>query len=276
MAVGLLLIGLLSDMSLYDKFHENHDRIYRVISKYKYLEQEDNTRYASTSLRAAEVIEESVPGIEEVAVLYRGFSRDIKAGDRTVSLSGHWAGESFFDVFSFPMVGGDPSTALINPYSIVLTEESAMKLFGDADALRKTIVRAGEKGDEQFVVTGVIQNVPVFSHLKFDMLVSLSTRAITEKDNGYEMSWDHMWSAYVYLLLPAGSDLQNIQTNLDTLSAREDKTVRNTRIRLSLQPLSEIALGEDLNNSIGPVMVRSNVWMIGVLSVIVILLPALD
>jgi ABC-type antimicrobial peptide transport system permease subunit len=67
------------------------------------------------------------------------------------------------------------------------------------------------------------------------------------------------------------TDIQNLQTNLNAISMKENKTVKNTTIGLSLQPLGDIALGEDLNNSIGLVMVRSNVWMIGVLSFIVIL-----
>src|SRR5688500_8972679 len=118
MAVGLLMISLLADMHQYDKFHENYDRIYRVISKYKYLDQEDQSYYASTSLRAGEAIAESIPGIEEIAVVYRGFRGDIKAGERTVPLSGHWANESFFKVFTFPTISGDALTALKDPYSI--------------------------------------------------------------------------------------------------------------------------------------------------------------
>lgn len=271
MAVGLLLIVLLSDMNGYDKFHKNHDRIYRVISKYTYLDQENDDYFASTSLRAGQSIQESIAGIEQIAVLHSGLSGDIRFDDKTVPLSGLWANESFFKVFTFPMVSGDPSTALKNPYSIVLTEKSAKKLFGEADALGKTIVRAGNKGDQEFVVTGVIEDVPSFSHMKFDMLASLSTRGITEKNNPFEMVWDNMWSAYVYLLLPEKKDLQNLQTNLNAISEKENKTVKNSTIKLALQPLSEIALGEDLNNSIGPVMVSSNVWMIGVLSIIVIL-----
>lgn len=271
MAVGLLLITLLSDMNGYDKFHKNHDRIYRVISKYTYLDKENDNYFASTSLRAGQSIQESIPGIEQITVLHRGLSGDMKFDEKTVPLSGLWANESFFKVFTFPMVSGDPSTALKNPYSIVLTEKSAKKLFGDADALGKTIVRPGDKGDQEFVVTGVIKDVPSFSHMKFDMLASLSTREITEKDNPFEMLWDNMWNAYVYLLLPETTDLQNLQTNLNAISEKENKTVKNSTIKLALQPLSEIALGEDLNNSIGPVMVSSNVWMIGVLSVIVIL-----
>ncbi len=270
MAVGLLLIGLLSDMNKYDKFHENHDRIYRVISNYKYLDQDDSD-FASTSLRAGKSIQESLPGIEKIAILYGGFSGDLKFNEKTVPLSGLWANESFFNVFTFPMISGDPSTALKNPHSIVLTEKYANKLFGNADAIGKTIIRPGDKGDHEFIVTGVIKDVPSFSHMKFDVLTSLSTREITEKDNKDEMVWDNIWSAYVYLLLREGADLHNLQTNLNTISVEENKTVKNTTIKLSLQPMTEIALGEDLNNSIGPVMGSSNVWMIGVLSVIVIL-----
>src|SRR5688572_22632844 len=135
MAVGLIMIALLSDMRRYDQFHENYDRIYRVISKRTYLERETKPHYASTSLRAGQAIKESVPGIENIAVLYKGFKGDIKSGDNTVPLSGHWANESFFKVFTSPMISGDPSTALKEPYSIVLTETSAGKLFGHKEVL---------------------------------------------------------------------------------------------------------------------------------------------
>lgn len=271
MAVGLLMIALLSDMNRYDKFHEHYDRIHRVISKYKYLDREDNSYYASTSLRAGQAIEESVPGIEAMTILYRGFDGDMKTADKTVPLTGHWADSALFKVFTFPLLSGDPATALKEPYSVVLTEQTAIKLYGNTDVLGKSLIRPGDEGDTEFVITGVVSDVPAFSHLKFDMLASLSTRAIRQKDNPDEMSWDNMWSAYVYLLLPRDSDLQNLHANLNQLAAREDKTVKNVSIKLSTQPLSQIALGDDLNNSIGSVMVRSNVWMIGVLTIIVIL-----
>ena len=70
------------------------------------------------------------------------------------------------------MISGDPSTALKSPFSIVLTEKSAKKLFGDIDPIGKTILRATDKGDQEFVITGVMQEAPTFSHLKFDMLGS--------------------------------------------------------------------------------------------------------
>lgn len=270
MAVGLVMIGLLSDTFQYDKFHKGYDRIYRVISKYKYLGRETSNAYASTSLRAGQAIEESIPGIEAIAILYRGFRGDVEFGEKTVPLSGHWANESFFDVFTFPMIRGDPSTALKAPYSIVLTETSAKKLFASTDILGKTVTVLENTRQSQFIVTGVVQDVPIFSHLKFDMLASLSTRAL-QNDYPWEMSWDNIWKGYVYLLVPENADIENLQNSLNMLSAAEDQTVKNVSIRLSLQPLSGIALGEGLINSIGPVMVASSIWVIGSLSIIVIL-----
>jgi putative ABC transport system permease protein len=80
-----------------------------------------------------------------------------------------------------------------------------------------------------------------------------------------------MWNGYVYLLVQKETDIENLQANLTALAAKEDKSVENSSVKLSLQSLGNIALGPDLNNSIGPVMGSSNVWMIGILSFVVIL-----
>lgn len=270
MSVGLLLIGLLSDMFSYDRFHVKGDHIYRVISKYSYLEQEDRSFYASTSPRAGKEIKENVPGIEAITCLYNNFSGDVKVNDeKTVPLNGLWADEAFFKVFSFSMVQGNPETALKEAFSIVLSETAAKKLFGDGQPLGKIVTLFNTR---EFTVTGVVKDPPKFSHIKFEMLGSLSTRDVIEKENWeQEMSWVNIWQGYTYILLPEGADLANIQNNLDVLCERLNATVKNSKVRLSLQPLYDIALGEDLNNSLGLVMGIQGVWMTGGLAIIVIL-----
>jgi putative ABC transport system permease protein len=273
MSVGLMMIALLSDMYVYDDFHENKSRIYRVISKYKYLDKE-YVDYASTSLQAGYVIKESVAGIEKVAIMRAGFLGDnIKTDEKTIPLGegGMWANESFLSVFTFPMESGNASTALKEPFTIVLTRQLAKKLFGQADPMGKTIMIPGNNGYDNYTVTGVIKDIPAFSHMKFDLLASLSTRKITEKDDKNEFAWGDIWFGYVYLLLPEKADLKKLQATLDKISHKENQATKRESVDLSLQPLSEIALGKDLHNSIGPVMERSNVWMIGLLSFIVIL-----
>jgi putative ABC transport system permease protein len=268
MSVGLLLIALLSDMRSYDRFHEKGDRIYRVVSQYHYLDHIDESFYASTSPAVGKEVKENMPGVEATALLFNGFGGDIKAENKTVPLDGLYANESFFDVFSFQLLEGNASTALKAPFSMVITETSAKKLFGSESALGKVVAQS----DQSYTITGVVKDPPKFSHIKFGLLVSLSTLEVTEKE-GWDkvMKWDNIWSGYTYMLLSKDADIENIQRNLTIFAEKNDNAVPNTKVRLSTQPLFDIALGEDMNNSLGNIMGESEVIMIGVLSIIVIL-----
>lgn len=274
MSVGLLMIVMLSDLFSYDKFHENGDRIWRITSNYQFLDQKEDAGYASTSLKAGLAVKETFTGIEDVAIFGDRFDGDVKYGDKTVVLTGHWANESVFNVFTFPMLAGNPKTALKDPYSVVVTETTAKKLFGDVDPMGKSLQLLDDDHDKNvdYVVTGVVKDVPRFSHVRFDVLMSLSTHENIGRDRKEsDLKWDDMWNYHVYLLLPEHPNLEALQSNLDALSERENKTVKNTTIALSLQSLNDIAFGEDKYNEIGSTMVDSNVWMIGVLTFVVIL-----
>ncbi len=269
MSVGLVMISVLTDIFSYDTFHKNREHIYRVISRYDYLDKKyDNDFMATTSLRAARLIEETLPVQKEVAILRRDFEGDLTFSEKTIPFMGYWSNPALFNVFSFELLKGNPATALKAPFSIVLTEKSALKLFGNEDAMGKVVVF---NNDKQYTITGILKDIPAFSHMKFDMLGSLSTREITEAENKEENAWDHVWNTWVYLLLPADVDLANVKAGLDRLSAQEDPSVKYTHIELALQPLDEIMTGQDLGNQIGSVMGSSSLWIFGGLSFVVIL-----
>ncbi len=268
MSVGLLLISVLLDTYSYDKFHVDHSRIYRINSHYQYLENKDRNFMATTSLRAAKAIKETFTGPEDVAILRNGFGGDMTFGEKTIPLNGLWANESMISVFTFPLLKGNPATALKAPYSLVLTEKAARKIFGDEEAIGKSVIL---NKDKAYTITGVMKDVPTTSHMKFEVLCSLSTREITEKDNKDEWAWDQMWNAYVYLKMPEQSDLALFQTNLDKLSAKEDLSVKNTHITLKLQPMDSIMMGESLGNQIGPTMGSTLLWVFTGLAFVVIL-----
>src|SRR5512134_2325569 len=116
------------------------------------------------------------------------------------------------------MVEGNPETALRDPYSIVLTETTAKKLFGNESALGKAI-----KFDTlDYQVTGVMKDVPFFSHITFEALVSLSTAEQLNTNNRDFERWTSMSSNYVYLLLPENVDRAFIQTQLDAIAKEEN------------------------------------------------------
>lgn len=268
MSVGLLMIGMLSDIFSYDKFHANHKRIYRLLSHYEYLDQKDGNYLATTSLKAGKQIAETFAVPVEVAIFTNDFRGDMKVGEKTIPLSGYWSNPAFFKVFSFELLQGNPITALKDPYSVVLTEKSAMKLFGDEPALGKILIL---NNDKQYTVTGILKDPPQFSHVRFDMLGSLATHELLTKDDKSAMAWDNVWGTWVYLLMPPDADMKALKTSLEELSKREDPSVKNTHIELALQPMDEIMLGTNLGNQIGPTMGRSNLYIFGGLAFVVIL-----
>ncbi|GAB3341265.1 ABC transporter permease [Larkinella ripae] len=267
MSVGLLIIAFLTDVLTYDRFHEKRDRIYRVFTTDQQTGQ-PAMNLASTSAKAGLKIRETLPGIDAVTLLRRGFGGDALVGETAVPLGGLWADEHFFQVFTFPMVQGDPATALKEPYSLVLTEKSALKLFGETNVLGKTV----RFDTFNYVVTGVLKDIPKLSHLRFESLASFSTAALQKTDSdGDFLDWRNIYSTYIYLVSSKNQDVSTLQANLDQLSTVENSALKNRVIGLSLQPLKQITLGKNLGNPIGPTMNIIVVWVLGGLAFVVIL-----
>ncbi len=270
MSVGLLLIAFVLDLGSYDRFHENGDRIYRITNVASF--NRDRGKFATTSIKTGKLIRENVTGIEEVVIMRNDFSKDAVVGDDIIPVKGLWAEPSVFRVFTFPMLEGDPGTALNDPYSIVLTETAAKKLYGNQSALGKAI-----KFDNlEYQVTGVMKDVPFFSHIKFEALVSLSTaEQLSRNDKNFE-KWTSM-SHYVYLLLPENADMASIQSQLDAIANQENLAEENTKIQLELLPLFETVVGEEFRRSeggagsMGPHMSPRVLWILGGLALVVIL-----
>ncbi len=277
MSVGLLLIAFVLDLRSYDKFHTKGERIYRITNVATFKgEQGSRSRpgdkYSSTSVKTGKLIRQNVTGVEEVAILRNDFSQDAKVGDTVLPIKGFWAEPSLFRIFTFPMLEGNPETALTDPYSIVLTEMAAKKLFGNESALGKAI-----KFDTfDYQVTGVMKDVPFFSHLSFEALVSFSTAEQRDKADKRVETWTDMFANSVYLLLPPTADLASIQSQLDAIAKEENRAEEKTRIQLELLPLHKIVVGEDLRSgsmsgSVGPHMPPVVLWILGGLALVVVL-----
>lgn len=270
MSVGLLLIGFLTDLLSYDDFHEKKDRIYRIITTSQRPGQRPMD-LVSGSVKTGKKIKDDLPGVEKATLIRWGFGGDAQIGEVKIPLSGLWADNDFYKVFSFSLLKGDPNTALKEPYSLVLTEKTAKKLFGDADALGKSI----RFDTLNYVVTGVMKDIPKLSHLRFEALVSYATIEL-QKPGGTDgdfLSWENIYSNFTYLVLPENGNLQALQDRLNQFSSEENKKIKNHQISLLLQPLSEVVIGNRAENSIGPSI---NKIAIGILSglVIVVILSA--
>lgn len=272
MSVGLLLIAFVIDLFSYDRFHVKGKRIYRVASTVdSHLEKA--TRYISTSVRAARLIRESMRGIEEVSILRADFAADVRIDDDIFPVKGYWADSPVFDIFTFPLLEGNPQTALKEPYTLVLTETTAKRLFGQRSALGQIV-----KVDTiDYKVTGVIQDVPFFSHIQFEALASFSTIEHLKMNDPHFNAWTNVSLNYVYLLLPEDADMASIEEQLAVIAQKENLRELDARLYLGLVPLYESVAGETFQvaeggpGSVGPHISPRIIWILVGLSFVVVL-----
>jgi len=271
MSVGLLLIAFLLDLHAYDRFNKNGARIYRI-SSILTENREHARKYATTSVRAARLVQEKMIGVDAVTMLRGEFPKDVIAGNRTLPIEGYWADPSLFNIFTFPMLEGNPDTALKAPYSIVLTETAARKLFGNETASGKSITI----DSIDYQVTGIMKDVPFFSHIHFEALASLATINTAGKTDGRFDAWTNLSLNYVYLLLSENADVGSIQSQLNAIAAAENITEERTRLELELLPLYETVVAEEFQRieggpgTAGVHVSPRMLWVLGGLTLVVI------
>ena len=152
------------------------------------------------------------------------------------------ADSSFLTMFSFPFINGDPTKALTNPNSVVISASTAQKYFGAEDPLGKTLTLNART---PFKVTGVFRDIPENSHLKFNMLFSFAT---------FGPNWGHDdWTFpefYTYVLLAPGADPRKIEQKLPAFILRHMEALMKRLdygAAIRLQPVTDIHLRSDLD-----------------------------
>ncbi len=253
MSVCLLLIMILTDQYSYDNFHENGDRIYRVITNKK--EKNISIKVpdlATTSLNLAEPLKEVPSLIEKVTrVVQVGLHFEINGEVGYPDNVGFVVDDSFLDMFSFGWLKGDKKTALSNPQSIVLTEKSAKKFFPEGEVIGKTL-QYGDLG--LFTITGLMPNPPLRSHIYFDYLISYATINTLTKESREQLSiYDEkqVWRGMVYTLLEKGSSNKTLDNILSAHAKTYSDRDPNNHYLFQSQALANVMPSNDLGNEIG-------------------------
>jgi putative ABC transport system permease protein len=187
LAAAMLIILYVKDEISYDRFHKKVNNIYRIASKQS--RQGVDQQSGITGYLQGPRFAQNVSGIRSFVRIQSG-SEDIKTGTDIHSQDLLYVDSSFFSVFTFPLLGGDPRTCLTRPRSIVISETEAKKQFGTTDAVGKTIM---VKEDSVFVpydVTAVAKNCPQNSSIQFDVLMPIkeSKEDALNNDNWFNFS----------------------------------------------------------------------------------------
>ncbi len=234
----------------YDSFFKEASRIYRVTTD-SYDNQQLVYRSSLTALRVGPALKSDLPQAKEVSQLLctsGWFICTLRYQDGPASkmFNEHhvfYNDGSFFKLFSWPLLTGDATTALQQPFSVVIAQSVAYKYFGKEPALGKVLHLRGSVDENDYVVTGVMPDLPEDSHLKVNVLFSISSLANNRSAKYFE--------TYTYLLLAPGAEPAALNHQLPSVVAKVfAKDAAD--IKLSIQPLQEIHLDQRWQDEMKP------------------------
>jgi putative ABC transport system permease protein len=215
LAVGLsacLLIGLYVKHELsYDQFHEKASRIYRVNMELRFGDNHmhlavANPVFGETAKREIQLVEQTTRLQWYGSVLIKKGNENIREGNIA------WADSTIFDVFTLPVISGDPKTALTEPNSIVITESVARKYFDRTDVVGETFTINNTQSRK---ITAVIKNLPTNMHFQFTSFVP-----IVENKYATENTWTGNQNWNTYLLLKEGASVEALTEQLNKMVDR--------------------------------------------------------
>ena len=240
-AACLLILQYVSFELSYENFHVNKDRIYRVRQD-RYDNGKLSTQWVSGAYAVGNSFKDAIPEIEDyVKVLSRDPVTTAVNNQPLEIKKVFFASTSFFSIFTYPLVSGDKTTALKEPFTAALSETSARKIFGNTDVIGKTLELNGRTN---YKITAVYKDAPVNTQLKPDVLLSYATfvkRNTDSTGNGPENAWT--WDGCLtYLLLRKGVDPAVVEKKflpvVERFTAEEMKRF-NSAVIYSRQPLTD-------------------------------------
>jgi putative ABC transport system permease protein len=281
-ACCLLILLLVREELSFDRFHEHKDQIYRVIVQQPGQYYMGTDYLAVTPAPLAHALKEEFPEVIRATRINQSNNVIMSAKDKRFYEDGFlWADDHFFDVFTFPFLRGDQSKALSEPYSVVISERMAHKYFGDEDPMGK-IMALSNRYD--FIVTGIMKDVPQNSHLQFDFLAPLMTLKSIRGQEDYLERWGN-YSYYTYILLPDGYSPKDLEKKLPVFvekymgerlrRMRQQDSTRQAS-RFFLQPLKRIHLYSHINFEISTNSDIKQIYLLSALALVILLIACIN
>ncbi|OFX24366.1 MAG: hypothetical protein A2041_09875 [Bacteroidetes bacterium GWA2_31_9b] len=208
LAASIYIILFVKFELSYDKFHTQASQIYRVGVKGMMMNNEINQ--AITAAPMAEAMHNDYPEVFNTCRIKESGDWLIRYEDKKINERDFlFADSTFFDVFSFKLLKGDPKTVLNEPRSIVITESSAKRYFGNDEPIGKLL--KVENDSILYKITGLMEDVPENSHFHFELLGSLNT--LRGSNNTFWISHNY----YTYIVLKEGTDTKAFEEKLQSL-----------------------------------------------------------
>jgi putative ABC transport system permease protein len=255
MAACLLIVHYVRFQLSYDRFHAKAGRVYRATMQHTTSDGVPH-HFARNFAAVGPALQATFPGIEAYARLRIGNVESLLStgAEKHAEEKIFYADSAFFGVFSFPLRQGDLRTALAQPSSIVLTETTARKYFGNRNPMGKTLHMLQGDSKLPLRVTGVLADLPPNSHLQFPFLISFETMSHwMELSPPLDQNW--AWNDFhTYLLLAPGVSAQKLESQFPSLIEKQKGGYfreAGVREEFFLQPLADIYLHSNLIGEAG-------------------------
>ncbi len=275
LSVCMLFIMLIRGAYDFDTFHPKAEAVYRILTTAE-RKAGGTESYATSPAIVGEQATNNYAFVEAWVPLNRGLNGEVVIEEAPLSLRGLFTKPAFFELFGFTLEKGDPATALSEPYSLVLTQETAARFFGKEDPMGKTLEMPGLEAT--FTVTGLLDEFPGKTHLEFEALGAFSTLQsleAAEQIRPVRTDWTDYYSTYNFIRLKDGIAPEEVENALAEVTAKGyaglQMETRDAGYSFSLQPLAKITPGGNLSNSMGRGLPSFLLIFLSVLGLIVIL-----
>jgi putative ABC transport system permease protein len=242
-AACMLILQYVSFELSYEDFHADKNRIYRV-QQDRYDNGKLSTQWAAGAYAAGNSFKDAIPEVEDYVKLVKESNLVATINNQPIKIEkAFFASASFFKIFSYPLLEGDSKTALTEPNTAVLSETTARNLFGNENAVGKTVLMNGR---ENFKITGVYKDLPANTQLQADMLLSYITFVNIVKPNGNDPETAWNWDGCLtYLLLRKDANPKAVEAKFIPIVEKvngADLKKYNAAAVYKLQPLTDIHL----------------------------------
>ena len=267
MACVLVIVSWVQDELSYDGFHAHADQIERVTGR----------NWAQTPAPLGPALQQFLPDVVSMARLKKADRVFVSCGGRGFYEEDVvFADPAFLAMFTFPLLSGDRSTALNDPSSMVITQEVARKYFGDDNPMGKTLTYDGKR---DFRVTGVLQEMPRNTHMRFDILCSLQSAKALFGEDFFENKMNTV--VFTYVQIRDGAEPARVAGQMDAftrsylgaeLYAINTQTNEEWRQEFLLQPIRSIHLHSHLGGEFQPNGDATEVWIFSIVALLILLI----
>lgn len=266
LAVCTLMVMYIHHEFSYDRFHPEHDKIYRVVN---YLQLDPTSNFARTAPLLAPTLKSDFKEIEASGRLFK-FIGNVRFGDRQFQENNFFfADPDILKIFSFEWIEGKPSAAQERPNTVILSASTAKKYFGDQNAVGQILMI---RDSIPLSVAGVVRDMPTNSHFHFDFLASFATWKSMTPERQLNTWRNNIY--YTYIKLYDEVFAQNLKQQLPFFVKKYIDPEGS--VQLDLQPLTGIHLNSHLKNELEPNGSLQNTYIFSAIAFFVLLLACIN